>query len=521
MRKVRIDPYLIVSAIVSIIYTYLIIWLIPAWSYFLNPDGYSYLTIALKFKSLNLHNMFLAINGLWGPIFPIVATFFLGISNYIKAIKLANAFTGILSLLAFIKLMQRFNVKPLYAFLLSSLAITSSVALSLTIVAPDQLLVVFLLCYTYILFGDRYFLNYRRAITCGVFGFLAYLTKQYAFYFFLLHFTLVNFVLLRIYWKTEYKKQLIRSYIYGMGIFLILSLFWTGVLSYRYKTFTVESSSKINILLLLKSKQNDSILTDNGLIPPPNSTAVNAWEDPTSLLNNTRGEFMSATKYSQLVLSNITKIYFSESGFILSLLVLALFGIFLKYHLGDTTLKQKYILLFISYLVFPIGYIFLRVEFRYMLYMYYIVLTMLGILLSSDYFQRLRLVVKAVIIIVIACAIFKPISTIDGRYFNKELFLTINVLSQIKNEFLPGDSFASNSNYFGATALAYQLKGQYFGQIQQNATPEYIEEQLNTYRIKYYVIWPDMGASYVPNGYPIRVTYADSDKTMMLLIQRY
>ncbi len=521
MPKIKINPFLIISFVVVLIYLLLINWLFEAWSYFLNPDGYSYLTIALKFQSLQPKEMMLGVNGLWSPLFPLFCTLFLTDSGQIVALKLANAVTGILGVIIFIKLMKRFEINPLYAGILAFSVITTSLALSLTIVSPDQLVVCFLLFYTYLLLKSSYPLNAKYAFYCGIIGFIAYLTKQYAFYFFVLHFTIINAIYLYYYWITDYKKRIIKNYIVGFITFLILSSIWIGLVSYRYKNFTLENSTKINVFLLLKSKQNDSLLTDYGLLPPSNHSAINAWEDPTLLLSKSNGDPISVKQVLGKITENIIKIYFKDSGYIFSLLVVIIFAWYIRKSRIEPTLKLRYFILVVSYLVFPLGYIILRVEFRYLLYMYYLSLTMLGILLSTEYFLKLSTKIKLLIIIICILSIFKPLTSIPGRYFNKDMYLTIENLSNVDGYFLPNDLYASNGNYFGTTALAYQLKGKYYGQIMSKENNESIENDLSNYKIKYYVVWQDEGPQYVPQGYPITVTYAKSDKVMFILVKRY
>jgi hypothetical protein len=67
-----------------------------------------------------------------------------------------------------------------------------------------------------------------------------------------------------------------------MIVFLLLSGLWITAISLKYKKFTI-STTMAHAWTLVAPTARGEALRWIGLYPPPNSTALSAWEDPSSL----------------------------------------------------------------------------------------------------------------------------------------------------------------------------------------------------------------------------------------------
>ena len=253
---------------------------------FYNPhtfsyDTLSYINIAQNYFNGNFTD---AINRYWGPLYswiliPFMYTFGNSPSQSLFAIKIVNIIAGLFTLMGFQLLLIRFEINSKLRYILLITLIPEIVYFSFFWITPDLLITSILLFYLVLLFSSEYSNKASFAVLCGLLGGLAYFAKSYGFAFFIISFTLFNFIYL-LKMKSK-RKNILKNTILGFGIFFIVSGLWIGVMSANYGYLTMGSSAQFNIGLTSSNSLGTS-MEINGLSDLPNEFAVSFWEDPSS-----------------------------------------------------------------------------------------------------------------------------------------------------------------------------------------------------------------------------------------------
>src|SRR5205823_2431920 len=101
---------------------------------------------------------------------------------------------------------------------------------------PDLLEAAILLFYFRLIFDRAYASSRRTAVLCGLLGGAAFLTKGYALYFFLLHFTFMN-VLHGLLVQKDRRKTVAANFGLGILVFLLCSGPWIALMSAKTGRF--------------------------------------------------------------------------------------------------------------------------------------------------------------------------------------------------------------------------------------------------------------------------------------------
>ncbi len=109
---------------------------------------------------------------------------------------------------------------------------------------PDLLVLTLLLFYMNFLLDNRYLSNLQMGVLSGFFGALAFFSKSFAFFFFIVHFIVVNID----YWLKfkENRKTITRNFILGLMIFLAISGIWVALISDKYDKVTIGTAGTFN-----------------------------------------------------------------------------------------------------------------------------------------------------------------------------------------------------------------------------------------------------------------------------------
>ena len=119
---------------------------------------------------------------------------------------------------------------------------------------------------------------------CGLIGATAYLTKSFAFPFFVVHFTLFNLIFFFKGMKIE-KKNILKNLFLGLVVFFVVSGLWVGTISENYGKVTISTAEDYN-LALVGPKYQDNTMGNGippiyylGLIKPSNNNTISIWDD--------------------------------------------------------------------------------------------------------------------------------------------------------------------------------------------------------------------------------------------------
>lgn len=479
-------------ALILVVYIILGLFLLNYYQYILNSDGISYISIAQKYMMWDLKD---ALNGYWGPLFSWLMIPFLFFSStplgnlYLS--KLLSLFIGFFTIIGVKSLSGKFEIKDRIqtVFLLALIPIMLS--FSLFMITPDLLVVCFLVFYLSFLFSSNYSYSIKKGILCGLLGGFAFLTKSYVFFFFVFHYTIMN---LFFYFKANSKKNkriILKNSLIGLSIFFIISGAWIGLISDKYGYGTIGTSGKYNYELVGPQSQGQPMFYQ-GLIEPPNKSAISAWEDPSYFNMKSWSAFSSWANFQyqlNLIWLNLLKIIdILEMYSILSLIIII--GAFLFiWKAPSKSSRNKILYLLATILIFSGGYCLILIEMRY-LWLIYILLMIMGIYLINNIYDMEKLSKlsrNVLLLLIILSFIAGPIQILAN-----DIYLEKNVydLSQtLQSDYHVNGNIASNDNWELTIYLAYYLKSRYYGVTSNNNDKSDIQSQLEKNRIDYYFVW--------------------------------
>jgi hypothetical protein len=200
--------------------------------------------------------------------------------------KTVSIIIGFFTILSIRKLSHTFNLDKLVERILLFASIPSMVFFSLIYNTPDLLLVCLLIYYLSIIFDSNYPNNLVNGVICGFVGSASYLTKSFAFPFFLFHYVLFNLIFYFRGLKIQ-KKGILKNLFLGLMIFVVISGLWATTISEKYGKLTISTAGEYNQALVGPEYQVNTMAygavpeSYMGIIKPPNNDSTSTWDDPT------------------------------------------------------------------------------------------------------------------------------------------------------------------------------------------------------------------------------------------------
>jgi hypothetical protein len=318
-------------------------------------DVLSYLTIARSYSEGNP-----VVRGCWSPLIswllaPLLAA---GIEPY-PAHRTLAVLLGLVWILTTSLLARNLGLsRGMRLFLAATLAcIVPGSAYGLGTV--DLLGAVVLSLYFIIVTSERFLKQpYRYGALAGLLACLAYFAKYYNLPFFLAHLTLTA-VLYAI--RGSSRKQVLKGFVAGLSVCLIVASAWILPLSSRYHRFTVMTTGGINHATVGPSMQGSPCL-ESGLCPEPEDVLF-PWEDPQGIYYRDFGwpPFGSIELFKHqisLIRENIwdwSINTLSRLGVAPPLTLLAL-GVAILLSWGNPSERFRYSWLFLSIVLYASGY---------------------------------------------------------------------------------------------------------------------------------------------------------------------
>jgi hypothetical protein len=510
-------PWLLTT---SAVYLCLAALLLPFYRYETNPDGISYLTVAAQYASGHFRD---ALNLYWSPLFSLLIAPLLLVSiPPIIAGKIVAILAGLATLQAVWLLCRRMDIQGAFSAVALSLAGLMILGFAMRGGGgSDLLLVCFLLFYL----GEVFPPN-NRGWVCGALGGLAYLTKAYAFPFFLVHYSLTT----ALHWVEArdwpLRRKLLINFLTGLIVFGALAAPWIGLISAKYGKFTIGTTGDYNYRI--GGPMSLSHPHYQYLIPPPSEGAVSSWHEPSPARVPAWSPLASSFNLRhqlRLMVFNIKEMIghqrFTSVLIPTILVVYAAIGLSLA---GAGNLARWFLPL-ITALIYPVPYLLVTVVDRY-LWLVDLIYLLMGISALNYIFTHASLSRSArAFLLVLFCGSFAyaPLRNLQGlRNAGKrdhELSRTIAAKYGIQGR------LASCGDFIDSLSLAYRLGLPYYGSTGKAAdeewvsgvhNPDYqrakelvpprsdsdIERQLNEYAIDYYLVWTDKSAplpSFVQN----------------------
>jgi len=453
--------------------------------YLINPDGVSYMRLAGYIAEGNFQQ---SVSGHWSPLISwCLAPFLLFGIEGLTAARIVLSLGGLVLLLGSWLLAKRFNL--VYPINFVALLITALLIMSWSKgITPDLLMTAFLICYLYGVTDPDILTKKKLAFSCGVFAGLAYLSKHFAFPFFLIHFPLI--IILRGYLYRDdsriLNKKVFTTLVIGFIGFLVIAL--PLIISYqlKYQRLTFGTAG-IHAHAMVGPDIKITKARFFGL-RQPKSYAIYLWEDPLYLEDFETWSPFENKKYFKhqvkVALSNTNLIYkfFVNNYFIIGILSICSlpFAFFIKRMGREKRFLYGWVI--ITIILYCSGYI--------MVYMpsdegkrYFYIIYLIALLLSFNFIQEIIKNVRTeqtvnlssirnlkVYIVLLAVLSFSLSPTIDFYHSVKKLtYKQYNVYKRIADRlssvefYEPYAAVGSGGARFMGLYVAYYSKKKFLG----------------------------------------------------------
>ena len=499
--------------LLSIFYLFFCSYFLPYFQYHINPDGISQISLALKYASGNFSEAF---NPYWGfSMATITSTLILFNIPPLFSIKIVLILSGLFLLLGIYSLSNLFISNPWIkkTYLIGFVFVIPYFVFQ--VVTADLLFTVFLLWYLSFILNPKYQIKIIYGILTGIFGGLMFLTRENGFYFFLIHFSLINLY----FYKVE--KKVLKSFIFGLSFFLLISFSWISILSIKYDRFIVGSKSAY-IWSWIGPESTGLPAFTKGIIDLPNRSALSNWEDPTNQKIKLWNPFyplnhlLYEINNSVINFFELIKILNQLSPLIIPSLILTIYFYLQKNHHLDkkiVTLSLLTIMIYIpAYLLSYIGdeqrYFWIILILSYLLSGHLTEIFSRNIVNFFSYNKQKALFIVYFLIFFIIYLFIIPsflnlvkISKYDNE---KSAFIDSKKLSKILKK--ESQRIASNEEHNQSLILSFFTNNHYLGQTNRflysttshksqispiilRTNISELMDQLKKYQIDYYFVW--------------------------------
>ena len=462
--------YLIIASSFYIVIFFL---LFDRFRYNINPDGIAYIQQARQYAA---GNFYLAINGCWSPLIAWILIPFIKLGlDPLLTLKYINGCLGLATIISFHFLSARFEIddyfKKCFTIFLP-LLILSYVFYTL---GPDLLQLFLMSLYLHVLCTPKVFICKAKLILIAFLGALCYFAKAYSFYFFVIHISIVLFFIVKKDSSdTYFKIYLNRLCLVFVAFFLFCSPY-IFLISKKYEKFTISTASAIT-----QNKSLEPSFTDGKklVVPPKGDMALCMADDPSFFQEKHINMFTSFHYFAKQIKITIANFFaytvlLNEISF-LAISILLTF-ILLKIIKPIKEISSENFILGFSLLFYPMGYLLIAIEWRYVWLIPILLLLMCGVIIKH---QGLKINFKgntktiAILIIFISFAL-KPILVL---IHNNEKPNEFNLSKKIKAQGITGSFFANMEGWQNGSKsykIAYWNSMKLFGFY--NTTYNYLD----------------------------------------------
>lgn len=341
----------------------------PYYQYYVDTDATSYLTIIKRYVR---GEWLFAVNGYWSPFACwLTALLVKGGVEIMAASVMVNTAAATCFLWITYSLMLRFNISRRMIWVVN---ITLALFLCYGVfkqLFDDLWAAFFLLCTLRIMLTDHFSRNPLLWVGVGMLGALAYMAKAYAFPFFIIHMLCCGFMAINAKQK-ENRIQWVKMLAVVFVVMIIFSMPWIYALHWKYGQWMTGTAGTLNLSWYVVGRPYwlPDVTT---LIPVSYPDSPYYWEDP-YLMNGPAPHFWDSFAMFKL---QLIRIPFNMLKFMNSMNELSpLFIVTLV--MGICILVSKRLhqaapagitIAVVSMLLFPLGFVLMNFEARYIWYM--------------------------------------------------------------------------------------------------------------------------------------------------------
>jgi hypothetical protein len=471
--------------LILIIYTLLGIFLFRYYQYQINPDGIHYITIS---KLIIFGNLYGSINDYWSPFISWLLIPFLFFAKTplaaLQATKIFSLIIGFFTIIGIRQLSYRFEMDEVIRTVVLFIMVPVVLYFALNIITPDLLMLCVLVYYLTIIFNLDYPNKLSNGVLCGILGALAYFTKSYGFTFFIATFLIFN--LFQYFRNSDRyrRKKIIKNFVLGFAIFLMISGIWIGLISSKDEKLTIGTAGEINYAKFG---------------PQSHGSIVIQWS-PFSSWSNFKYQL-------HLIKNNTLKIGSILYNFSYLCLIIILAYIIMCIQPPRKLITKNDILYpLVTILIAAGGYVIVVVEARY-IWIISILLILMGgylinLLFKTDFFRKLKFknIIKCGILLVFAFLfITMPINHLVQNAHTGEN--TYNMSKTLMNQYEVHGNVATNGRLIEMYYLNYYMNNTFYGQLPNNISALELRSELKKYGVNYYFVWDNSNQSSYMYGY--------------------
>lgn len=463
--------------------------LLPAFRYQINPDGVSYIAVARKYAAGDFAH---AVNAYWGPLYCwLLAPLLKAGIDPLLAAKIVSLLTGLPALFGVWRVARNLGVPEPRAAAVTATAVPILLYLAYAFITPDLLSVSLVLLYVAHVSRPDLLLSGRAAVVTGLLGGIGYLAKAYVMWFFAGHLLVVTAVWLLA--RPAPPRAVLRHAALALAAFAAVAGPWFAALSAKYGHFTAGSSGSFNHAILGPTGATGIPQHVLGFIPPPNPTAPSGWEDPTYIPVATWNPLASKANLAhqlRITGANAENVLVILKWYSLLLGGAIVGGLLLCRGPLDPRPLRPLSVVMAAVLIYPVGYLFVFLENRYLAPPVLLLLPVGCLLLSAAQPQiltpaRLRLALAVFCLTVLS----RPaIHLVTDRGAGRPLY---DQAARLAPLIPPGARIASDTHWSDALAIGFYRDAVYYGETRPADTAAQVEQSLRQHRIEYFLVWGD------------------------------
>lgn len=495
----RIDLRLI---FVLIIYTVLGIFLFKYYQYQINPDGINYINIA---KSYMTGDFYGSINDYWGPLLSWLLIPFLYFGQIpvtaLYSAKIFSLMLGFFTLIGIRQLSYRFEMDEIIRTVILFTMIPAVLYFSLSVISPDLLMLCVLVYYLAIIFNLDYPNKLSYGVLCGIFGALAYLSKSYGFTFFIATFLILNILQYFRNSDKDRRNKVLKNFVLGFAIFLMISGVWIGLISYKDVKLTFGTAGESNYAKVAPQIQGFNYTL--GIYEPGDDNpnfVVKQWS-PFSSWSNFKYQ-LNLIGFNSYKIGFILFKYFS----FLSLIIILVYIILCIQPPRKLLLQNEIIYPLVTLIISAGGYVMILVLVRY-IWLINVLLILMGgylinLLFKTDFFRKEGFArIKTVILLVFAFSfVIMPVNYLIQNVHTGED--DYNLSQILINQYdVQGNVATSTDKLTKMENLKYYMNISTHGVTEENLSDLKLQQELKKNNIDYYFVWDNPNQFYDVSEY--------------------